>query len=290
VKIIEEQMKRKTLFVLFLFILFESEIMADSLHEYDELLEQLDNYNTLGFFIINDIDSWQRSYILYTDLDIVSLVPYNKGFFQFFDSETGKPVYGRNAILRVNHEGMVVNLDNYPIYPVIKVDIHSSYKLNYRENKLIVEYPQKGIIDEHDIFLYWPEEINNSIFGVYFYFENVCILHDDRVLSGFIDTSSVNIQLTIVKMMKLLSEIQVNNNSVIFGAGSAEAVLAILQSLLTASYTVKADPPIYYSASEEMQKLPGSNIEIPKRGLNTDPLKIAFLYKFLKITLNDMAE
>jgi hypothetical protein len=287
-------MKKKITVVFALVFLFLNEVMADPLTEYGDLLNHLKNYNTLGFFIINDANSWQRNPLLHTDLDIISLVPLDRGFFQFIDRETEKPIYGRNAILSVNAVGIVCNIDGYPVYPIIEINRNLSYTLSYRDKKLIVEYPQENIIEEHDIFLYWPAEMdNNSLYGVYFYFEDVDILHDDQILSGYIDTSSVNIQLTLVKMMKLVTELHENNtNSVVYGAGSAEATLAILQSLLSASYTVEIDPPIYYRASEERQRLitsvpgilPERVIELPVRVLNIDPLKLAFLYEYLIIT------
>jgi hypothetical protein len=289
-------MKMETLFILF--FLLGNILMADPLHEYGVLLEQLKNYNTPGFFIINDVNSWQRKPLLHTDhfqSNIIDLVPLDKGFFQFYDTRTEKLVYSRNAILSVNHEGIVCNIDGYPIYPFIKIDGCLPYTLSYRANKIVVGSLEEGIIEEHDIFLYWPKEVpSGGIYGVYFYFDDVDILHDAQTLYGFIDNSSVNVQLTLVKMMKLVSEIQDEyTGAIIYEAGSAEAVLAILQSLLTVSYLVKADPPIYLGTPEERQRvflpaipgiLPEKEIELPKKKLNFDPLMIGYLYNYLQIT------
>lgn len=287
----EEYMKRIIFF--FLFLLLKSHVKADALNEYNNLLEHLRNYNTLGFFIINNADSWQRNPIIKTDLDNICLVPYDKGFFQFLDIMTGRLVYSRNAMLSVDIMGIVCIDYRYQLFPIIKIDKSLSYKLRYENKKLIVEYPDESIIEEYDIFLYWPKEINDSdLFGEYFYFDNVYILHDDRIMSGYICTSSVNIQMTLVKMMKLVSEIRENNNSIIYGTGNVETTLAILQSLLTASYTVEIEPPVYYLKSEERERRVISGhglpfeiiIESPVRMLRVDPLGIGFLYDFLKIT------
>jgi hypothetical protein len=135
------------------------------------------------------------------------------------------------------------------------IDRNSPYSLSYRANKIVVRSLEEGIID------------------------------------GCIDNSSVNVQLNLVKMMKLISEIQERYvGSIIYGAGSIEATLAILQSLLTVSYSIKTDPTIRLGTDEQkimpapLPEFPERVLEIRKSLNNFDPLIIGYLYNYLKIT------
>jgi len=276
---------------------------AGLLHEYEKLLEQLKNYNNPGFFIIHDDSLWERGVFFDINFDAykeigmepytkICLTPIGKGFFQFFDEIKEKPIYCRNAILNVNHEGIMCNLDGYPLYPVIKINKQWPYKMDYKNGKLIIEYYENDIIEEHMIFLYWPQKpIRESLYGVYFFFDDAGILNDARILSGFIELSAVNINSTLIKMINLIPEINAKyTDSVIFKSGSAESTLTLLQSLLIASYIVKFDPPIL--KPDDYQIIYGNTLAfpnqyLPKTIIDNDPLEIGTFYDYLRIILRN---
>jgi hypothetical protein len=304
----EAIIKIKILTILFLVFWENAAIQAEVFLEYEQLLEQLKNYNTEGFFIINSDNSWQRGSFLKADFDSlkingmesytkICLVPFGQGFFQFFDATTGKLIYCRNAILNVNHEGILCNIDDYQLYPIIKINKQWAYKIDYKNGKLTVEYPENDIFEEYAIYLYWPSKIiNELLFGVYFYFDDVDILNNGRIATGFIELSSVDFQLTLVKMIKLIVDIKTNYiDSVIFESGNAETTLKLLQSLLIASYIVNFESPLH--KADDYQIIPGPSIETERYTLqfpdiylpviipNNDPLRLNIFYNFLKIKL-----
>jgi hypothetical protein len=112
------------------------------------------------------------------------------------------------------------------------------------------------------------------------------------------ELSAVDIQVTITKMVKLLHDIKNEyKDSVIYGAGSAESTLALLQSLFMISYIVKIDPPITFSKTDDIQNIQGAkivfgdyilqfpDINLPTHNSDKDPLKINALYDYITITL-----
>jgi hypothetical protein len=160
--------------VLFLFFLGHF-ICAAPLDDYNVLLGHLQNYNTLGFFILNNNGEWRRGAI-YADNAGLCLIPGGKGFFQFFDRSTETLKYCRNAILRVNYDGVLCNNEGFPLYPYIRVNTGRNYHINYENNKIRVEYTESGIIEEYNIFLYWPKTLPiENLYGVYFQFDTVDI-------------------------------------------------------------------------------------------------------------------
>ncbi|MDR2478727.1 MAG: hypothetical protein LBD48_05375 [Treponema sp.] len=289
---------KKVIVVPFIIFLTASNTNAELIDEYGHLLEQLRHYNTMGFFIFNQDGSWQSGKFVSNDIT-VSLVPRDRGLFRFLDEKSGKPIYGRNAILNVRVDGLVCNIDGFPLYPLININTREQYRLFYKNNTLMVEYTGRNTIEEHDIFLYWPKTpVKDDLYGVYFYFEEIEELYDDEILSGFIELSAVDIQLTLVKMMKLISEINTKYaDTIVFESGSAENTLAILRSLFTVSYMVKIEPPLVPGDISERIRFPGGIIKtgngimrfpdvfLPKKGPNSNPLRINSLYNFMRITV-----
>jgi hypothetical protein len=287
---------KKNIIIVFFLIISSSNINSEPLEEYNELVNQMNNYNIPGYFIIyNDEDDilWQQGRKIHTGMPL-DIVPANKGLFQFQDPVKNELCYRRWARLIVNAGGLLCNSDGFPLFPFIKVDITKEYKIIVNNHLLKIMYDDEYI--DYTVNLYWPDNITqNIISSVYFYFKEVSVVNND-IITGFIEYSATHIQESIVKMIILIPLIEeCYKEKCVFKSGSANTSLLLLSSLLAASYSVDLEKEMYNSLQNNEQidvefslpEFPGykSISSIPKYSNYRDPLKLNGILKYLIITI-----
>jgi hypothetical protein len=224
----------------------------------------------------------------------LDIVPVNKGLFQFQDPVKNELCYRRWARLIVNAEGLLCNLDGFPLFPFIKVDITKEYKIIVNNHLLKIIYDDEYI--DYTVNLYWPDNLTQDIISsVYFYFKEVSVVNND-IITGFIEYSATHIQESIVKMIILTPSIEeYYKEKCVFKSGSANTNLLLLSSLLVASYSVDLEKEMYNSLQNNEQidiefSLPEfpdykSISSMPKYSNYRDPLKLNEILKYLMITI-----
>lgn len=287
-------------------------VYADIIMEYSQLLYQLKNYNTVGFFIIknkNEEMIGQRGPLQSTG-NILDLVPQDKDFFRLINSQEKQHIYSRIGIFHIDPFGRIINVDGYLLYPLIQLNNHRPNRLSVKGSKLIVEYldeetPSSEIFDLH---LYWPRNLTQgTISGQYFLFQETEKLIESDIVSGFVEHSGVNVPSVAAQMISLVGRISKHyGKNAIFSSGSSDASLAILSSILTASLIYEEYPDINNKQSNPI-KLPSdwflkaieenpadkktqnikNQISIYSQFIEPDPLQIGQLDDFLEISLSE---
>ena len=287
-------------------------VYADIIMEYSQLLYQLKNYNTVGFFIIknkNEEMIGQRGSLQSTG-NILDLIPQDRGFFRLINSQEKQHIYSRIGIFHIDPFGRIVNVDGYLLYPLIQLNNDRPNRLSVKESKLIVEYldEETPSSENFDLYLYWPRNLaQETISGQYFIFQETEKLIESDIVSGFVEHSGVNVPSVAAQMISLVDKISKHyGKNAIFSSGSSDASLAILSSILTASLICEEYPninnkqsnPIKLSsdwflkaieenpADKKTQSIK-NQISIYSQFIETDPLQIGQLDDFLEISLSE---
>ena len=203
--------KKSILTVLLIGLTLEA-AYADILKEYSQLLYELKNYNTLGFFIMRNTNGemiWQRGPMEFTG-NILDLAPKYEGFFKLTDAKEKKNIYSRIGIFRTDYLGRLVNIDGYLLYPTVQFNDDRPHTLSVEGSKLIVEYQDEEIpsSESFDLHLYWPQNpVQERAAGRYFSFQETERLVGADIVSGFVEHSGVSIPSVAARMIALVSEI-----------------------------------------------------------------------------------
>jgi hypothetical protein len=122
--------------------------------------------------------------------------------------------------------------------------------------------------------VYWPKEIADAPeYSDVFYFNGVDVLTNARIISGFLELSAVDIQVTLVKMLALIPVIEEQYERIVFYSGSASNTVHLLNSLFILSYLIRVE--------SSFKDMPVSEYYI-----DMDPLKMDDLWVFLQIKVD----
>jgi hypothetical protein len=264
------QIANKYFFTFIFALILITESYGGPLEEYKHLLVLLRNYNKPGYIqLINSGQGiqYQRGKIVKTGSKL-SFIPHDKGFFQFYDADKKALCYSRNLNLTINNEGLLCNDSGLPLFPEVRVDIDKPYQIKVESGELKIKYND---LPEKQISLYWPKEIEDAPeYSDVFYFNEVDVLTNARVISGFFELSAVDIQVTLVKMLALIPVIEEQYARIVFYSGSSSNTVHLLNSLFILSYLIRAE--------SSFKDMPVSEYYI-----DMDPLKIDELWVFLQI-------
>jgi len=206
-------------------------LYADSISGYNSLLNDLFNYNTIGYksFASFGADSSFIQGPLIETKNSLTFALQGNGFIQISDDL--KTYYTRCCFFSLDENGQFRMGNGMLFLPSFKIDVSKRYEIVFSiNNKVIVKY-EDGSRSEAIIELFIPASNSKIIsYGNYYSFSKINRIETAKVLQGFIEQSVVNVPKTILQMKKRLYELL---NSKQINQSEYDFKMQILTQMLT---------------------------------------------------------
>ncbi len=161
--------------------------------EYDVLLQDLRSFYKFGYKKdyreMTKADDLTQGQLVNTTNALDTAI-IGEGFFRVYDEINDSYLYTRSGQFTLNLDRKVSTLDGYIVSPEIRID---SFNFDVSQ-KIKLFLPVKGSKIESDD-------------GVYFLFEEVNEVESPIVVPNKLESSSVDLQYSVVRMMEILERI-----------------------------------------------------------------------------------